>query len=351
MKTLNIYYQSGDNFAFMLGTSIISLLYNASKAIQYDIYIASADMSAGNKTKLKDILSRFPNVHSRIVFIDATGYEREIRSWGLPAHRYSYVTYYKLFLDRYFLNTDVRTIIEIGTDTLVTGNLSELIDFDFHGCPIAMNWSEKLYERRFKRSMKYCVAEMVYFNLPEWRTHNCEKRLINRIKKYGDIYGSKDQGLLNIEFQNETSQLPLKYNIYGITFYFSDRNKKRFNNATVITGKEIRSAYAEPEIIHIPQTFLFRPHEENSLHPLRTMWWEYCRKPENPWKDIEPYPAPSMGAKERFLRWLYTHLPKEMAELVFIEFRHGYGFMNSVLYPYHDSYSDNVKQIHNCGYL
>ena len=344
---IDIYFQSGDNFAFMLGTAITSLYINASKEYFYNIFIASGDMSEENKNKFYLLKDSFQQIKSEITFIDASSWEEEIRSWGVPAHRNNYVTYYKLLIDRYFKDTDVERLISIGTDTLVTGDLHELVDFDFDGHPIAMNWSEKLYERRFKRSHKYCVAEMVYFNLKEWRAKHCEERLIARIKKYGDIYGSKDQGLLNTEFQNDMAQLPLKYNIYGITYFFEWKNKVRFNNAPVMTKEEIKSAYEHPEIIHIPQTFVFRPHEKNSLHPLRPMWWDYCHKEQNPWKDIDEYPSPKMGSKEKFLRYLYVHLPKGLAEWVFIVFRHGYGWMNSVLYPYHEEYKEGIKQIFN----
>lgn len=347
MKRLCVYYQSGDNFAFMAGTSIVSLMVHANTDIFYDIYLASADLSVENKDKLQSILSAFPDVHAKLTFIDASAYEKQVRDWNLPAHRNSYVTYYKLFIDRFFKGTDVDRIIELGTDTLVTGDLSGLIDFDMQGHPIAMNWSEKLYERRFRRSQKYCVAEMILVDLKEWRAHDCERRIFKRIRKYGDIYGSKDQGFLNMEFQNEMAQLPLKYNIYGITFYFSMRNKIRFNNAPVMTKEEIAEAYRNPEIIHIPQTFLYRPHETNSRHPLKKMWWHYCRLPQNPWRDMKPYPEPHLGTKERFLRFIYLHVPKQLAEWIFIIFRHGYGFMNSVLYPYQARYRTDVKQIYN----
>ncbi|WP_282570487.1 glycosyltransferase [Butyrivibrio fibrisolvens] len=93
---------------------------------------------------------------------------------------------------------------------------------------------------------------MVYFNLPEWRKHDCEQRIVQHVKKYGDIYGSKDQGiLLCTVFIDEYAQLPLKYNIYGMTYYFNKFNRRLFNNAPVISKNEIDDAYSNPEIIHL----------------------------------------------------------------------------------------------------
>ncbi len=348
MNTIRLYYQSGNNFAFMLATSIISLMEHADNNIEYDIYIASADMSDDNKYKFESILKHYQEIKARITFIDASEYEKEIIDLGLPAHRGNNVTYYKIFVDRYFANTEVEHLMEIGTDTLVTGSLRGLLDFDFQGKPIAMNWSEKLYERRFRRDQRYCVAEMVYFNLPQWRELKCEERLLNRIRLYGDIYGSKDQGFLNMEFKDEFAQLPLKYNVYGNTFYFSDKNKKRFNNAPIVTMDEIKEAYLDPQIIHIPQTFLYRPNHINSLHPLNDMWWRYCRNEKNPWANFEALGEPELGSKEKLLRKVYELLPRDWADYLYIQFRHGYGLYNSIRFPYRDKYDkDKISQVYN----
>lgn len=345
MRRLNIYYQCDDNWAFFMGTSITSLLENASTEIQYNIYIATTDLSDSNRNKFHVLLKSYPHIHCKIIYMDAAKVEGEIRTWNLPTHRYRNVTYYKLLIDWFFKDIDVDRVIEIGPDTLVMGDLSELIDFDFCGNPIAMNWSEKIYNRRFKRSYKYCIAEMVFFDLEEWRKHHCEERLVNRIKKYGDIVGSKDEGLLNLEFQHEMAQLPLKYNIYGITVNFSWKNKLFFNAAPVVSRQEIRKAYEHPEIIHIPGTFLYRPYEIGSEHPLKELWWDYCKK--SPWKDLSPMQPAALGVKEKIIRWIYLHAEKEMAEIIFILFRRGYGLAMSFLYPYRKSYSKKIKQIYN----
>lgn len=331
MKTVNILYQCDNNFAFMVGVSMTSLLINASKNVQYNIFLLTPDMSADNREKFMHMKELFPDIHYNFTFLDAAYCENEIKSWNVPDHRGSYVTYYKLLLDHYFKDTDVEQIIHIGADTLILGTLEELADFDFKGNPIAMNWSEKLYERHFPYSYKYCIAEMVYFNLPEWRRHHCEERVKKHFMEIGDIYGSKDQGILNMEFQNERTQLPLKFNIYGITYYFNIKNKSRFNNARGITRKEIEQAYKQAEIVHIPRTFLYRPHESGSQEPLKNVWCEYCKK--SPWKDIKVVsPFPALGSKEKFLRLIYLCLPKYWAEWFYIACRHGYGFMHALLW-------------------
>ena len=206
-KRINILFQSDDNFAFMVGVSISSLLENANRDVFYDIYYFALNLSEASRKKFEELRTRHPETDFRLTIVDAAAFEKEFVSLGVHDHRGSYVTYFKLLLDRYFGKTDVDRIIHIGADTLVTGSLEGLADFDFQGAPFAMNWTEKQHERYHPWHYRACVAEMVFFNLPEWRKHECEKRIIRHIKEIGDIYGSKDQGILNVEFQDEYAQL------------------------------------------------------------------------------------------------------------------------------------------------
>ena len=135
----------------------------------------------------------------------------------------------------------------------------------------------------------------MYFNLSEWRRHHCEERIIQHIKAYGDIY--------------------------GMTYYFSERNKRLFNNAPVITKQELKEAYANPEIIHLARTFLYRPCEEGSLDRLHDMWWGYCE--QSPWKGMRPIPPnPPLNIAERFFRKLFQICPIRIAEWIYIKARH-----------------------------
>ena len=211
MKQINILYQCDNKFAFMVGTSFTSLLENASKDIFYNVFLLTEDMSTENRKKFILLCDKYPDVNCSLEFLDATMCLNEVKSWNVPDHRGSYVTYYKLLIDRYMKDKDIDKIIHIGADTLVTGTLEELTDFDFEyngkHAPFAMNWSEKLYHCHFRLNYRYAIAEMVYFNLPVWRENQAEQRCIEFAKKFGRKYDSKDQDILNMEFQFEYAQL------------------------------------------------------------------------------------------------------------------------------------------------
>ncbi len=322
-RRINILYQCDDNFAFMAGVSFTSLVIHADPAIKYYVYVLTPDMSLENKDKWHNCISmhnKTDNVYLK--FLDAAICVNEVQSWNVPSHRGSWVTYFKLLLDRYFCDTDVDHILHIGADTLVTGSLEDLVDFDFHGKPFAMNWNEGVHCPRYPKDAQYCIAEMIYFNLPIWRDHNCEERIINYIKKNGDLYGSKDQGILCTQFIGEYAQLPLKFNIYGMSYYFRPFARRLLNNAPILSREEIKDAYSNPEIIHIARTFLFRPCEKNSLDRLYDMWWYYCNK--SPWHDMYPIePSPELLPSEKFFRTLFTVLPGNIFDIIYVLARHG----------------------------
>jgi len=324
-KRVNILYQCDNNFAFMTGVSFTSLVINASNEVDYYVFVLTPDMSQENRNKYFQIVSQYPDKHIMLSFISADECQKEVESWGVPSHRGSWVTYFKLFVARLFPeDSDVDKIIHIGADTLVTGSLEGLSDFDFNGMPFAMNWSENHHYNHYPRKAHNCVAEMVYFNLPEWRRHNCEQRIIQHVKKHGDLYGSKDQGILCTLFMDEYAQLPLKYNIYGMTYYFNKFNRRLFNNAPVISNAELEEAYNNPEIIHLARTFLYRPCEAGSLDKLYDMWWGYCEK--SPWKGMEPLKdQPPLGTPERIFRRLFEVMTFQSAATLYVLARHWSG--------------------------
>lgn len=342
-KQINILYQCDNNFAFMVGTSMTSLLANASKEIYYQIFFIASGLSEENISKFKLLKKLFSEIDYDLFFLDAAYCEDEIKSWNVPDHRGSYVTYYKLLIDHYMQGRDIDRIIHIGADTLVMGTLEDLADFDFNGAPFAMNWSERLFHCHFRFNYRYAIAEMVYFNLPVWRKVSGEERCKQFAQKYGNKYDSKDQDILNMEFQFEYAQLPLKYNIYASTINFSRKHKRKFNAAKVITDEEITEAYAHPEIIHIPKTFLYRPHEKGSLDPIKETWWRYLEM--SPWKGMQPVDSEQMGTKEKFLRWIYINSSKNFREWFYIVSRRYYGLVRAIIQPPYKKDKERIGKI------
>ncbi len=143
----------------MTGVSFASLVINASCNIDYYVYVLTPDMSEENRKKYYQIVSQYPDKNIILEFLSVAECQKEVESWGVPSHRGSWVTYYKLFVARLFPeDSGVDKIIHIGADTLVTGSLEGLVDFE--GMPFAMNWSENHRYGHYPRKAHNCVAEM-----------------------------------------------------------------------------------------------------------------------------------------------------------------------------------------------
>ena len=86
-KRVNILFQSDDNFAFMVGVAMSSLLENASRDVFYDIYYFALNLSGDSRRKFNDLRTRHPQVYYRLTIVDAKRFEEEFVALGVHAHR------------------------------------------------------------------------------------------------------------------------------------------------------------------------------------------------------------------------------------------------------------------------
>ena len=70
-KRVNILFQSDDNFAFMVGVAMSSLLENASKDVFYDIYYFALNLGNDSRRKFDNLKARHPQVDYRLTIVDA----------------------------------------------------------------------------------------------------------------------------------------------------------------------------------------------------------------------------------------------------------------------------------------
>ena len=61
-KRVNILFQSDDNFAFMVGVAMSSLLENASKNVFYDIYYFALNLSDASRARFASLRERHPEL-------------------------------------------------------------------------------------------------------------------------------------------------------------------------------------------------------------------------------------------------------------------------------------------------
>ena len=121
-KTVPIFYACDGRFAKYTLVSLFSMIKNASREYDYRIYILHNDVSEADKKKLLALADdrftvSFINMSKRLESIEA---KLPIRDY------YSKTTYYRIFIPEIFTGLD--KVIYIDSDTVVTGDISELYE-------------------------------------------------------------------------------------------------------------------------------------------------------------------------------------------------------------------------------
>ena len=123
MKDLNVLYAFDDNYAPFAGVSILSLLMNNLYVDRIRFFCVTDKVSEDNLNKLSLTVSSYER---EIVFIDAENVNSLLSDLGVPKYRGSYATHYRKFF-HLFLPEDVHTLLYIDSDSIVPGNLVDLL--------------------------------------------------------------------------------------------------------------------------------------------------------------------------------------------------------------------------------
>jgi lipopolysaccharide biosynthesis glycosyltransferase len=127
----------------------------------------------------------------------------------------SKTVYYRLLFTS-LLPVDVKKILFLDADIIVTGKLDELAAFNFryiaavHDVSLDNN-KERLNSLGFPVK-DYFNAGVLLINLETWRYENISPKLISLADEYMDRIAWWDQDILNMYFYDKWDALPQKYN-------------------------------------------------------------------------------------------------------------------------------------------
>lgn len=297
MSTYNILYQSDDNYAVFMGVSICSLLENNKKAEEINIYVIDDAISAGRKSELMQMAEEYER---QLFFIspDSILEDRDIASaFSYTGMRKNTHSYLKLFADRLMPEVCGR-LLYIDCDTAITGNIEELFDIDMGTYAIGMVLDSLVMDSRCSVGMRendnYYNSGVILLDLDRWRERNYAQRIIDHVK-YGRVYGTVDQDILNMEFLQEIYTLPISYNLQPIhlvypykTYSAVYKHKEKY-----YTEQEIAEAVEKPKIVHYLRYIGESPWNEGNVHPgtiyfdrylSMSLWKNYKKeKKKNTW--------------------------------------------------------------------
>ncbi len=312
MSTLNVLYQSDNNYAVFMGVSICSLLDNNQSADDIHIYIIDDSINPENKKKLTTMIHSYAR---NVTFLTGKRVfeQKEIETaFSYTGTRKNTHSYLKMFIDELAPELDGR-IVYIDCDTAVTGDLTELMSVDMQGKTIGMVM-DSLITAKSKMAVgiaeknRYYNSGVILIDLGKWKERQCSKRILSHVKNVR-TYGTVDQDVLNVVLRGEILTLPVEYNLQPIHLDYSYETyiKAYRHKDEYYREKEIEGAVRSPKIVHYMRYLGESAWNEGSSHPCSRYFDHYLKM--SPWKD---YRKTSANTQKIFCmeKWMYHHLPR-----------------------------------------
>lgn len=287
---MDIFYFSSDSFVDAAAVSIISLLKNNRSADSIRFYMIDDGIREENKRRLTEM-------------VESYGRKIEYISAPEPSELFDYP-----FTDRYqmghsyvrmaigtLLPDDVERVIALDSDTLITGSLEKLWDYDLEGnilagvleCIDVKPYKERVF---LSDSDYYCNAGVYLIDLKRWREERIEDRIKNKIAEQNGNVFFFEQTLMNYSCAGKIKILPPEYNAYSQFFAFRYKNILRWRKPSCFYSEEqVEKAKRTPAILHFTRNFYMRsrPWLNVCEHPFTQVYRKY--KALTPWLDLKKY--------------------------------------------------------------
>lgn len=315
----NYVYVGDNNFAWIMGISILSLLqYNPDA----QIYIISNDISAQN-VELFHSIGRQYDTELHLIHISD-----EHLNWNFSPRKWPPIVFARLFLSE-FLPSDVTKIVYLDCDTLIRGDLSGLWDIDMDGyfCCGVKDCISSQYKKNIGISAGdvYINSGVMILDLEKIKTFPMNEFIQQFIRSSKIQISFPDQDILNSAFQGKIKILPLQYNVMSIAARFPYKKLMRFRHPdSYYSEEEYQQGRENPIILHFTGHFWnTRPWFKNSDHPDAGLFLAY--KENSPWKDIPLKEKTQTGIKRLGIRLL-----EKMPECIMLELM---GLIHAECYP------------------
>lgn len=291
INKLDVCYASSDEFSIHTGISLLSLLDN-NQGLVGDVYILDYGIKDDNKARLDSICSDYgvtcKYIYAKTLLINIG------KKTGINNFRDSFATYSRAFLDM-ILPEDIDRILYIDSDTVVTGCIKGLFDFDMSGKVIAGTANCNFYPIRkdkkdrspeldlISNNTLYIHCGILLYSLKNWRKMKCTEKIFETCTKM-DGFRFADQTLINNALDESLfGMLPLTYD--ASMHNFCDKyNLRLYRGGGFYSDEEIWEALKNPIIVHYCGGPLQRPWYSVCVSRQRFAYYRY--KKMSPWKDV-----------------------------------------------------------------
>ena len=224
VNKIHIFYACDDSFVKFTMVSFFSMRQNASRDRQYHIHVLHTNITPETQARMQ----KLEDECFEITFDDVSEYLNELCERLPLRDYYSNTTYYRMFIaDMY---PELKKAIYIDSDTVVTGDISKLYDYDITEYDVAACHEQAMVQADvYGTYVEKCLGidRNAYFNAGILLL-NCEKfrekKVLDDFVRLLGIYDfrvTQDEDYLNIICRDHVLWLPQTWNteMFGELLY------------------------------------------------------------------------------------------------------------------------------------
>lgn len=282
---MNVLYASDNNYAEIMGISILSLLENNQDMDDIRVYIINDKISEDNYKKIEFI---FKTYNRKLPIWKEVKGINEVLQMEVYGDRFSQTQFARLFLEEIVDDEDDR-VLYLDCDTIIHDSLKELWNMPLGekiGAVLADAFSP-LYRGNIglKKNDLMFNSGVMLIDMVKWREECVGHQLRAFIRAHKGIVQQGDQGVLNAVLSKRVCTFSPRYNFLTNYSAFSYEDMMLYRKpVNIYSEKEIEDAKAALCIIHYTSSFLVaRPWEQGMEHPYKNVWISYKNK--SPWNE------------------------------------------------------------------
>ena len=277
---MNVVYHCTDNYAFITGTSIVSIFENNKDMDEINVYILENGFQEETKEKYNRLAERYGR---KIIFIPMPDVNEEY-GLGLTSikKKWLFDSYSRLFLDTILPPMD--RVLYLDGDTLILHSLKDLWEMDMgdNCCAAALDCLGEPYYGLFEIDHgKYCNSGVILINLKKWREQKVADQVTAYVREKNGYVFFMEQSVFNIVLQGRIAYLPAIYNTSSIMQMFTPKQLWKMRKPKYFYDEEeIAEAVNDPTIIHMTGLFyvINKPWNKVTNHPNKDLFWSYFKK-------------------------------------------------------------------------
>ncbi len=281
---MNIIYASDDNYAWLMGISMVSLLENNRDIDDIHVWLFGDRISVENEQKLMNVAEQYDRKLD-IIDVNQLNLPESLYTGRYPKSAFSRLFAYKL------LPETVDCVLYLDCDIIVDGNLKSLYKMPMDGKTIlaVKDCVSKAYKQKIgiKDDDVYINTGVMLMNLKRMRDFPMEERISEFVSRYAFAMNYADQEIINGIFQGEFGILPPEWNVMTQFNQYSYKQLGWIRHPHhYYSAEEIEHAKRYARIFHYTTCMLnIRPWYSNSQLNNAHVFNKYKRL--SPWKDRE----------------------------------------------------------------